>query len=90
MAYSDSKYKINTGDFKINANIGTTRTKEAFSSMGAFGKGKRNERGDCFDDSAEEHKLAIANNKTCYTTHKKSRNTAWFYIVCAIPGAGVT
>ena len=41
MAYSDSKYKIITGNF--NAKIGTKR-KEDFKSMGAFGIGERQMR----------------------------------------------
>ena len=45
MADSDSKYKlIITGDF--NAKIGTETKEEDFKSMGAFGIGERNERGD--------------------------------------------
>ena len=58
MAESDFKYKIITGDF--NPKIGT-KTKEDFKSMGAFGIGERNERGDCLIEFAKEHKLIIAN-----------------------------
>ena len=72
MADSDSKYKIITGDF--NANIGT-KTKEEYSkSMGAFGIGERNERGDCLIEFAEEHKLIIAN--TLFQNPKK-KNRYW-------------
>ena len=41
---SDSKYKIITGGF--NAKIGTKTKEQDFKSMGAFGIGERNERGD--------------------------------------------
>ena len=44
MADSCSKYKITTGDF--NAKIGTKTKEEDIKSMGAFGIGERNERGD--------------------------------------------
>ena len=36
-------------------------SKRDFKSMGAFGIGERNERGDCLIKFAEEHKLIIAN-----------------------------
>ena len=35
--------------------------KKDFKSMGAFGRGERNERGDGFIEFAEEHKQIIAN-----------------------------
>ena len=59
MADSDSKYKIITGD--LNANTGTKTKEENFKSMGAFGIGERNERGDCLIEFAEEHNLIEAN-----------------------------
>ena len=58
-AYSDSKYKIITGDF--TAKIETKTKEETFKSKGAFGIGERNERGDCLIDFAEKHKLIITN-----------------------------
>ena len=58
MADSDSKYKIITEDF--NEKNGT-KTKEDVKSMGAFGIGERNKRGDRLIEFAEEHKLSIAN-----------------------------
>ena len=59
MADSDSKYKIITGDF--NSKIKTKKKEEVFKSMGAFGIGERNERGDHLIEFAEEHNLIIAN-----------------------------
>ena len=59
MADSDSKYKIITGDF--NAKFGTKTKEEDFKSIGAFGIGERNERGDHLTEFAEEHNLIIAN-----------------------------
>ena len=56
MADSDSKNKIITGDV-IAEKIGTKTKEEHFKSMGAFGIGKRNERGDRLIEFAEEHKL---------------------------------
>ena len=51
MADSVSKYKIVTGDF--NAKIGTKTKEEDAKSMGAFGIGERNERGDRLIEFAE-------------------------------------
>ena len=59
MSDSDSKYKIITGDF--NTKFGTKPEEEDFKSMGAFGIGERNERGDRLIESAEEHKLITTN-----------------------------
>ena len=44
-----------------------------FKSMGAFGIGKRNERGDCLIEFAEEHKLVIA-NRLLQKEKKKTNN----------------
>ena len=70
MADSDSKYKIITGDF--NAKIETRTKEEDFKSIGAFGTGERNERGDCLTEFAEEHKLIIVN-----TLFQKPNNRYW-------------
>ena len=70
MADSDSKYKIITGDF--NAIIGTKTKAKDFKSMGAFGIGERNERGDSLIEFAEEHNLIIAN--TLLQKQKKQKN----------------
>ena len=51
MADSYSKYQIITGDF--NAKIGSKTKEEDLKSMGAFGIGERNERGDCLIEFAE-------------------------------------
>ena len=70
MADSDSKYKIFTEDFTTK--IGTKTKEEDFKSMGAFGIGERNERGDSLIEFAEEHKLIIAN-----TLFQKPKNRYW-------------
>ena len=70
MADSDSRYKIITGDF--NAKIGTKAKEEGFKSRGAFGTGKRNERGDRLIEFAEEHNLIIAN--TLLQKQKQKQN----------------
>ena len=70
MAGSDSRYKIITGDF--NTTIGTKTKEEDFKSMGAFGIGERNERGDRLIDFAEEHNLIIAN-----ILFQKPKNRYW-------------
>ena len=69
MADSDSKYKVITGDF--NAKIGTETKEEDLKSMGAFGIGDRNERGDRLIEFAEEHNLIIAN--TLFQKPKKKK-----------------
>ena len=40
--------------------------------MGAFGRGERNERGDCLIECAEGHKLIVAN-----TLFQKPKNRYW-------------
>ena len=70
MADSDSKYKIITGDF--NAKIRTKTKEEDFKSMGAFGIGERNERGDRLIEFAEEQNLIIVN--TLFQKQKKKQN----------------
>ena len=72
MADSDSKYKIITGDF--NAKMGSKTKEEDSKSMGVFGIGERNDRGDRLIEFAEEHKLIIA-NKLFQKPQKK--NTNW-------------
>ena len=69
IADSDFKYKIITGNF--NAKIGT-KTKEDFKSMGAFGIGDRNERGDPLNEFAEDHKPIITN-----TLFQEPKNRYW-------------
>ena len=70
MADSCSKYKITTRDF--NAKIGTKTKEEDIKSMGAFGIGERNERGDRLIEFAEDCKLVIAN-----TLFLKRKNRYW-------------
>ena len=70
MADSDSKYKIITGDF--SAKVDSKTKQDDFKSMGAFGIGERNERGDRLIEFAEEHKLIIEN-----TLFQKPKNRYW-------------
>ena len=70
MADSDSKYKIITGDF--NAKIGTKAKEKDFKSVGAYGIGERNERGDRLIEFAEEHNLIMANR-----LFQKPNNRYW-------------
>ena len=71
-AYEDSKskHKIIIGDF--NAKIGIKNKDETFQSMGPYGIGKRNCRGERLIEFAEEHKLIIAN-----TLFKKNPSRYW-------------
>ena len=69
MADSDSKCKIITCDF--NAKVGTKRKEEDSKSMGIFGTRETNEKGDCFIEFAEEHKLIITN--TLFQKPKKKK-----------------
>ena len=67
---STAKYKILIGDF--NAKIGTKGKEEKIQSMGSYGIGTRNERGERLLEFAEEHRLIIAN-----TLFKKATNRYW-------------
>ena len=71
-AYTDSKskYKILIGDF--NAKIGIKEKEETYQSIGPYGIGVRNDRGERLIEFAEEHKLVIAN-----TLFKKAPNRYW-------------
>ena len=71
-AYTDSKskYKILIGDF--NAKIGIKEKEETYQSIGPYGIGVRNDRGERLIEFAEEHKLVIAN-----TLFKKASNRYW-------------
>ena len=71
-AYTDSKsrYKILLGDF--NAKIGIKEKEETYQSIGPYGIGIRNDRGERLIEFAEEHKLVIAN-----TLFKKAPNRYW-------------
>ena len=71
-AYTDSKsrYKILLGDF--NAKIGIKDKEETYQSIGPYGIGIRNDRGERLIEFAEEHKLVIAN-----TLFKKAPNRYW-------------
>ena len=64
--------------------IGTKTKEEDFKSMGAFGIGERNERGDRLIEFAEEHNLTIANTlfqkqhkKTNKQTNKQKKTRYW-------------
>ena len=52
--------------------IGTKTKEEDFNSMGSFGIGERNERGDRLIEFGEEHNLIIAN-----TLFQKPKNRYW-------------
>ena len=71
-ALTDTKarYKVLIGDF--NAKIGVKTNNEPCQSLGLYGIGVRNDRGDKLIEFAEEHKLVIAN-----TLFKKAKNRYW-------------